>query len=115
MIARIWHGYTTNANAAAYEDLVSSKIFRDIERKAGDGLKGVQLLKRDLGEEVEFTTIIWFQDLETVKLLTGDDYETAYVPDEAKKLLSRFDKKVTHSQLIYSSEDRLDKYFQLNK
>ncbi len=47
MVARIWHGYTSKENAAAYEKLVTSKIFKDIEAKTGDGFEGVQLLRRD--------------------------------------------------------------------
>lgn len=104
MIVRIWHGYTTKENAPAYEQLVKSKIFREIETKTGEGFEGVQLLKRELNKEVEFTTLIWFKDLETVKKLLGEDYETAYVPEEARTLLSRFDEKVSHSSLVYSSK-----------
>lgn len=104
MVARIWHGYTSKENADAYEQLVTTKIFRDIENKTGDGFEGVQLLKREIPEEVEFTTMIWFQDLETIKRLTGEDYETAYIPEEARRLLLRFDQKVIHSNLIYTSE-----------
>lgn len=103
MIARIWNGYTTRENADAYEQLVTSKIFKEIETKTGDGFYGVQLLKRELAEEVEFTTMIWFRDLATVKRLTGEDYETAYIPEEARKILSRFDAKVKHSHLLYST------------
>jgi hypothetical protein len=83
--------------------LVTSKIFREIEIKSGDGFHGAQLLKREMAEEVEFTTMIWFRDLEAIKELTGEDYETAYIPKEARNLLSRFDSKVTHSHLLYSS------------
>ena len=104
MIARIWHGYTTPANAEAYENLVTCRIFKEIEEKTAEGFEGVQLLKRALEEEVEFTTIIWFRDFEAVKKLTGEDYETAYVPLEARKLLSRFDEKVEHSHLVYSTK-----------
>lgn len=104
MVARIWHGYTNKENAAAYERLVTTKIFKEIEAKTGDGCEGVQLLKRETSEEVEFTTMIWFRDLEIVKRLTGEDYETAYVPEEARKLLSRYDQKVSHSNLVYSSK-----------
>ena len=104
MVVRIWHGTTSKENAAAYEQLVTKKIFRDIEAKTGDGFEGVQLLKRELPEEVEFTTMIWFRDMETIKKLVGEDYETAYVPEEARKLLLRYDPTVIHSRLIYSSE-----------
>lgn len=103
MVLRIWHGYTTPENAAAYEQLVTTRIFKDIEAKTGKGFEGVELLKRHLSEdEVEFTTIMRFKDLSTIRQLTGEDYETAYIPPEARELLTRFDQKVTHSEVIYS-------------
>lgn len=46
MIARIWHGYTSKENGDAYEQLVTSKIFKDIEAKTGEGFEGVQLLRK---------------------------------------------------------------------
>ncbi|MHA6278959.1 hypothetical protein ACXYMT_02160 [Salinimicrobium sp. CAU 1759] len=103
MVLRIWHGYTTPGNADAYEQLVTSRIFKDIETKTGEGFKGVELLKRKLNEEeIEFTTMMRFKDLETIKKLTGEDYETAYVPPEARELLSRFDLRVTHLEVVHS-------------
>ncbi|NJW52007.1 antibiotic biosynthesis monooxygenase [Salinimicrobium oceani] len=103
MVARIWHGYTSKENAAAYEQLLTSKIFKDIEGKCGEDFKGVQLLQREIDEEVEFTTMIWFSDLAAVKKLTGEDFETAFIPEEARALLSHFDEKVRHSHLIYTT------------
>ena len=103
MIARIWHGYATKENADAYEDLVKTEIFPEIEAKTARGFKGVQLLRRISGNEVEFTTMIWFENLEAVKTFVGEDYETAYVPEKAKKLLSHFDDKVIHSELRHNT------------
>lgn len=103
MIARIWHGITEKAKADAYEKLVKAEIFPEIEGKSGAGLKGIQLLRQEKDAEVEFTTIIWFDDLGSVKKFVGKDYETAYVPEKAKNLLSRYDKKATHAELRFSS------------
>ncbi len=103
MIVRIWHGYTNKENADAYEHLVKNEIFPEIEAKTAKGFKGVQLLRRENGGEIEFTTMIWFEDFEAVKSFVGADYETAYVPEKARKLLSRFDDKVIHSELRYDT------------
>ena len=103
MIARIWHGNTEKANADGYEKLVKEEVFPEIEGKSGGGLKGIQLLRQEKSIEVEFTTIIWFEDLDAVKKFVGEDYETAYVPDKARKLLSGYDKKVIHAELRFSS------------
>jgi antibiotic biosynthesis monooxygenase (ABM) superfamily enzyme len=95
MISRIWHGWTTPANADAYEKLLEEEIFIGIQKRRISGYKGIQLLRRSLGDEVEFVTIMWFDSLEAVRVFAGEDYETAVVPPKARALLARFD---AHSQ-----------------
>jgi len=99
MIARIWHGYTTKMNADPYEKLLKHEIFEIIANKKIEGYKGIQLLRRDVGDEFEFTTIMWFETIASVQQFMGEDYETAYVLPEAQKLLSRYDKKSIHCEL----------------
>ena len=100
MILRIWHGYTTKPNADIYENLLRTEIFPEIESKKISGYRRMQLLRRELDDEVEFTTIMWFETLESVIEFVGDDYETVYVPEKARKILSRFDQKSVHTTLI---------------
>ncbi len=99
MIARIWHGYTTKENAEAYENLLKEEIFEGIANKKMAGYKGIQLLKREVDNEFEFTTIMWFENMASVKQFMGEEYETAYVLPKAQKLLLRYDKKSTHCEL----------------
>lgn len=99
MILRIWHGYTTKANADVYEDLLKTDIIPGIEKKNIAGYKRMQLLRRELEEEVEFTTIMWFDSIDAVIDFVGEDYETVYVPDQARAVLSRFDQKSVHCEL----------------
>ena len=101
MIARIWHGYTTAENADIYENLLKQEIFIGIENKNVKGYKGLQLLRRDLATEVEFTTIMWFDKIESVRQFAGENYEVAYVPPKAREILSRFDATSVHSELIH--------------
>ena len=79
MIGRIWHGWTTHANADAYESLLREEIFTGIAGKDIAGYQGIQLLRRPLENEVEFVTIMWFDDLDAVRQFAGDKYETAVV------------------------------------
>ncbi len=99
MILRIWHGYTTKSNADIYENLLKTEIFPGIEEKRIAGYKRIQLLRRELEDEVEFTTIMWFEKIESVIAFVGEDYETVYVPEKARKVLSRFDNKSIHCEL----------------
>jgi heme-degrading monooxygenase HmoA len=99
MIGRIWHGWTTPANADAYEALLRSEIFQGIQSRQIAGYRGIHLLRRNLGDEVEFITIMWFDSLEAVRAFAGQDYEAAVVPPKARALLSRFDARSQHYEV----------------
>jgi heme-degrading monooxygenase HmoA len=99
MISRIWHGWTTPANADAYEALLKTEIFAGIHDRRIPGFRSIHLLRRELGDEVEFITIMWFDALEAVRAFAGDDYEVAVVPPKARALLSRFDQRSQHYEV----------------
>ena len=99
MIGRIWHGYTTPANADAYEALLKSEILVGIQSRRIAGYRGMRLLRRDIGTEVEFVTIMWFDSLDAVRAFAGDDYAAAVVPSSARALLSRFDERSQHYEV----------------
>lgn len=99
MIARIWHGWTTLQNADNYEHLLKTEIFPAIAAKKLSGYLGIQLLRRQLRDEVEFITIMRFDSLDAVKQFTGEDYERSYVPEKARKVLSRHDERSQHYEI----------------
>ncbi|MFN2241958.1 MAG: antibiotic biosynthesis monooxygenase [Anaerolineae bacterium] len=99
MNLRIWHGWTDPANADAYEALLKEEIFVGIDDRKISGYDGIRLLRRDLDLEVEFVTIMAFQDLDAVRRFAGEDYEVAVVPDKARALLARFDQRSQHYQV----------------
>lgn len=99
MILRIWHGYTTPENGDVYEALLKREIFHGIEQKHIPGFKGIELLRRSLDGEEEFITIMRFETLDDVKAFVGEDYEAAYVPDAARKVLRRFDARSQHYEV----------------
>jgi len=90
MISRIWHGWTTPENADVYESMLKGEIFRGIQGREIEGYQGINLLRRDHGGEVEFVTIMWFDDIEAVRSFAGEDYEAAVVPLNARAVLSRY-------------------------
>jgi len=99
MISRIWHGWTTQANAAAYESLLKSEIFIGIRNRRIAGYREIHLLRRNLGDEVEFVTVMWFDSIEAVRAFAGEDYEVAVVPPKARALLLRFDERSQHYEV----------------
>jgi heme-degrading monooxygenase HmoA len=102
MISRIWHGWTSLDNADAYERLLRSEIFEGISGRSIDGFLGIDLLRRQHPNEIEFVTIMWFSSLEAVRAFAGADYEVAVVPPAARAGLDRFDARSAH----YDVRDR---------
>ena len=100
MITRIWHGWTTPQNSDKYEALLKEEIFVGIQNRHIDGFKGIQLLRRDLGREVEFVTIMSFESLDAVREFARVDYEAAVVPEKARRLLSSFDQRSQHYEIV---------------
>ncbi len=96
MISRIWRGWTTPRNADAYERLLRAEIFTGIAKRSIPGYRGLDLLRRESGDTVEFVTVMWFDTLEAVRAFAGTDCEAAVVPAEARALLLRFDERSAH-------------------
>jgi len=99
MISRVWHGWTTPANADAYESLLKGEIFAGIMDRRIAGYRGIHLFRRNLGDEVEYVTVMWFDSMEAVRVFAGEDYAAAVVPGRARALLSRFDERSQHYEV----------------
>lgn len=104
MISRIWHGWTTHENAQAYQSLLEAEILPGIAARQIEGYKGAHLLRRELEEKVEFVTILWFDSIEAVREFAGEDYEAGVVPPKARALLSRFDDRSSHYQVLLNPD-----------
>lgn len=99
LISRIWHGWTTPANADKYEALLKEEIFVGIQNRRIRGFKGIQLLRRSVGAEIEFVTIMLFDSLAAVREFAGEDYEACVVPAKARAVLSHFDERSQHYEV----------------
>lgn len=98
MIARVWRGYTTPEHADAYESMLKPELLPGLSTKPG--FRGSYLLRRTAGAEIEFITIILWNSLDSVRALTGPDYETAVVPEERRQHLVRYDAKAAHYDIV---------------
>jgi hypothetical protein len=100
MITRVWHGWTSRANAPVYENLLRTEIFTGIAGRQIAGYRGISLCRRELGDEIEFVTIMWFDSLDAVRAFAGENYEAAVVPPKARAVLSHFDDVSAHYETI---------------
>lgn len=100
MICRLWRGWTTRDNADAYERIVHREVIPGIEARNIAGFRHIDLMKRDLGEEIEFATMMWFDSLDSIKAFVGEDYSVSHVPAAAQAVLKRFDERAAHYEVI---------------
>ncbi len=104
MICRVWRGWTTPQNADAYERIVRLSVIPAIIARRIAGFRHIDLARRAAGHEVEFVTIMWFDDFDAVRAFAGEDYAVSHVPDEARAVLARFDERAAHYDVL----DRLN-------
>ena len=104
MICRVWRGWTTPRNADAYERIVRGSVMASILARRIAGFRHIDLARRLAGDEVEFVTLMWFDDVAAVREFAGEDYAISHVPSEARAVLARFDEHAAHYEVL----DRLD-------
>ena len=100
MICRVWRGWTTPENSGAYERIVRGEVIPGIESRSIPGFRHIDLMKRELADEVEFQTLMWFDSFEAIEAFMGQDYTMSHVPAAAREVLKRFDERATHYEVI---------------
>lgn len=109
MIIRIWRGWAAADDADDYEELLRAEITPDAVNGARTpGMLGIDVLRHDPdaddaaagADEVEFSTIMYFSDWDAVRAFAGDDVNAAVVPDADRALLTRWDSRSRHYELL---------------
>jgi len=101
MIVRMWRGRARAENADAYERFVTTKVFAELPAVAGH--RGAYLLKRTIGDEVEFIAVTLWESLASIRSFAGDAIERAVVEPEARTVLSSFDDFVRHFEWAHAA------------
>jgi heme-degrading monooxygenase HmoA len=101
MIARLWRGWVPADLADQYDAHYRSEVMEHLQ--GVPGFLGARLLRRQAGDEVEFVSLTFFDDLDAVRAFAGDGYETAVVAEPARKVLSRFDETVAHYDTSFTT------------
>jgi heme-degrading monooxygenase HmoA len=104
MIGRLWHGWTTNANADEYEKLLVAEVLPGIHRVPG--YRGAWLMRRPAADGIEFVTLTLFDSMEAVRAFAGEDYEKAVIFPAGDRLLSRYDERSVHYEVVLSPQAR---------
>ena len=97
MIARTWRGWAPASTADDYQRHYETDVAEHLRQVPG--FQGARLLRRRDGDDVEFTSITFFTDLDAVRGFAGDDHEIAVLEDDARRALSRWDERVSHAEV----------------
>ena len=98
-IIRTWRGWTTIENAPVYEEMLVNEVFPAVKKKGVEGLEKVSISTQEKKGEVEFFLVLQFDCLDSVKVFSGEDYEIAYIPENAQRVLLRYDLRAKHYEL----------------
>ncbi len=96
MIVRLWRGWVRPADADAYEQRLKTVTFPSYDARGVAGYRGARVLRRDGEAEVEFLTVLEFDDMAAVRAFGGEHWERPTVPEAARKILLRWDERSTH-------------------
>jgi heme-degrading monooxygenase HmoA len=97
LIARMWRGWAPAATAEDYQRHYEFEVSGHL--RSVNGFRGARLLRHGDGQEVMFTSITFFTDLDAVRAFAGDDYEQAVVEADARRALSHWDERVSHHEV----------------
>ena len=101
MIARLWRGQATNAQADAYFRHVTGTVFPSLKDLAGH--RGAWLLRRQAEGQTEFLALTLWESLDTIRAFAGDDNATAIVEPEARAVLADFDNFARHYEVAFKT------------
>jgi heme-degrading monooxygenase HmoA len=98
VIARIWNGSTSHETAGPYLAHLREHTFPELRRISGH--RGAFALRRANGATVRFTVITLWDSIDAIRQFAGDDTEAAVVPAAAPALLTSYEPRATHWEVV---------------
>jgi hypothetical protein len=97
-ILRLWRGRATAAKAGDYARHATETVFPEIQRLPGH--RGAYLLRRSVGNGIEFLVLTLWSSMDAVRKFAGPDPEKAVVEPAARAALSDFEETVAHYEVV---------------
>ena len=102
MIARVWHGTTGGpVEAGRYEAHLKKTVIPELASIAGH--RGVYVMKRPGEGGIDFMVVTLWESIEAIGTFAGEDVEAAVVALEAQALLSTYEGRARHYEVVLSS------------
>jgi heme-degrading monooxygenase HmoA len=101
VIARLWRGRADLENAPDYVTHVAETVFPSLQDMPGH--RGAQLLRRSIGDQVEFLAVTFWDSPDDIRQFAGADIDVAKIEPRAKELLSDYDRFARHFEIAHVS------------
>ena len=98
MSARSFKARATAGGATAYAKFFHDTLVPQLREIAGH--RGALVLTRDAGDAVEIDVVTFWDSMDAVRRFAGDTPERAVVEPEARAILSWFDERVLHHDVV---------------
>jgi heme-degrading monooxygenase HmoA len=102
MIARYWSAQASPERAPVYAAHLRQHVLPALRQL--EGYAGAQLLERVVSGSIEITVVTFWQSLDSIRAFAGEDIEHAVVADEAAALLTSFDRRARHYEVILADD-----------
>jgi heme-degrading monooxygenase HmoA len=97
-ILRSWNGRAAASNAAAYPRHFTHDVLPELRRI--DGFLGADLLRRELGDAIEYRVLTRWASMSAIAAFAGSDPGRAVVTPDAVAALTSFDPRVEHFEIL---------------
>ena len=103
MILRMWKGQASAEKADQYVRHATRAVFPKLQKI--EGHRGTYLLRHPIKGGAEFVVLTLWDSTEAIREFSGEDLDHAVVDPEAQSLLTGFDERVTHFEVVHKLED----------
>lgn len=98
MITRVWRGRTSLEKADAYETFLRETAYPDYGDVEGN--RGWLLLRRPLGDAVEFMFVSFWDSMDALRRYAGPDPEQPHYYPEDRAALLELPERVEHYEVV---------------
>jgi len=102
MIARTWRGWTALDDADTYVDYLNRTGMPSYRSTPGN--RGAWILRRRVGDRIEFVTLSFWDSMDAIRVFAGDDPEQAVFYPEDDRFLVEREVTVRHFDLFGDME-----------
>ena len=98
MISRHWKGTIKPGLANRYLDHLRTQTLPQLA--AISGFVSASILRREFAEDTEFQIVTVWTSIDAIRAFAGDDPEVAVVPPAAQALMTTFDRRAVHYEVV---------------